>query len=129
MRTSIILVAALISTLATGCGQKRIHETPEGLLGVWRTSAASHADRFMEFRRKDIVFGTGGSTSATYPLRGFLPTEVAGVLGYVVYYKIESGEEFSMAITYSEENGGTIRFPNQKNITWRRVWSTIPPGS
>jgi hypothetical protein len=129
MKTWIVLVVGLVSVTTVGCGQRRLRETPEGLLGLWRTRATAYADRFMEFRVDEIVLGTGGSTSATYPLRGFLPTDVEGVPGYIVYYETEGGDEYSMTITYNEQNGGTIRFPNQRNMAWRKVGVTIPPGA
>jgi hypothetical protein len=50
------------------------------------------------------------------------------VAGYVVYYETEVGDEYSMTITYTETNGGIIRFPNQRDMAWRKIGITIPPG-
>ena len=119
MRTWSIWIIAAVMVFMAGCGEKRIKTTPEELLGVWKTSARTYADRFMEFRLEQVVFGTGGQTSVTYKLAGFTRKVEADHTGYTVYYENEDGLEYSMDISYYPQDGGIIRFVNQ-DLTWRR---------
>ena len=118
-RTWSIWIIAAVLVLLAGCGERRIKTTPEELLGVWKTTAQSYADRFMEFRLEQIVFGTGGQTSVTYDLAGLARNVEADHTDYTVYYENEDGLEYSMDITYYPQDGGIIRFVNQ-NLTWRK---------
>ncbi len=119
MRTWSIWIIAAVMVLMAGCGQRRIKTTPEELLGVWKTTAETYADRFMEFRLEHVVFGTGGETSVTYELNGLVADVEADHTNYTVYYLNEEGLEYSMDISYYPQNGGIIRFVNQ-DLTWRR---------
>jgi len=120
MRTWAIWIIAAIMVSAVGCGNRRIKRTPDELIGVWKTSAERYADRFMEFKLEQVVFGTGGLTSVTCPLRGLKRKIKADCTDYTVYYESEDGLEYSMALWFFPQDGGIIRFKNQQDVTWKR---------
>lgn len=123
MRPWILFVIAIAPVLATGCSgcsEQGKKEIPAELIGVWKTSHARYADRFFEIRTEELVFGTGGQTSVTYPLTRFVSTESDTGTVYMIYYENEKGEESSMKMLYSGEGGGTLMDLNQTELIWKR---------
>jgi len=100
------------------CGGKTA--VPEGLIGVWKTSATEYADRFFEIKRDQVIFGTGEGKSDIYPITkieiGKLP-ETEGTLFTILYKNIE-GQKYKFSFYYDPTNQGTIRFKNQKEMVW-----------
>ena len=120
MRTWYIWIICAVIVSTAGCGERRIKTTPEELIGVWKTSATTYADRFMEFRPEQIVLGTGGQTSVTYELRGLVRKVEADHTDYTVYYENEDGQEYWWEMSFYPREGGIIRFKNQP-LTWKRA--------
>lgn len=123
MRSWILFVIAIAPVLATGCSgcsEQGKKEIPAELIGVWKTSLASHADRFFEIKAEDLIIGTGGQTSTTYPLTRFVGTKSDTGTVYMIYYENEKGEESSMYMLYSEEGGGTLMDLNRTDLIWKK---------
>jgi hypothetical protein len=114
----LLLLSMLL--LVPGCGRERIKEAPPELLGVWRTDHPDYRDRYMEIRPREIVFGTGAGTSATYLINRLRLSETESRIDYTIYYDNEEGQEYAFSIIYEYQGGGQIMLPNQRNMVWRR---------
>ncbi len=116
----VIAIAPVLASGCSGCSEQGKKEIPAELVGVWKTSHPRYADRYFEIRTEDLIIGTGGQTSTTYPLTRFVSTELDTGTVYVIYYENEKGEESSMRMLYSEEGGGTLTDMNQTELIWRK---------
>jgi hypothetical protein len=118
-RVSIIIICLMVLFVCQ-CGKKTA--VPDDLIGVWETTAPTYADRFFEITTRDVIFGTGGNTSDTYPITKIKiekdPVEQKTL--YIIYYKNTAGQEYKFSFYYDSANQGTIRFKNQKEMVWTR---------
>lgn len=102
------------------CGKKTA--VPDDLIGVWKTTAPTYADRFFEIKTDEVIFGTGEEKFDTYPITKIKiekNREEHGTL-YIICYKNTAGQEYKFSFYYDPANQGTIRFKNQKEMVWTK---------
>lgn len=111
---SVVLLALRV---CAGDGGQEVGVTPE-LAGTWTTTATSYADRFLQIRPGQIVFGQGEDGSTTYPILGVrLSVGPEGASNYEVRYQVEPGEK-GEAILRLVVGGGELHLANQPAIRW-----------
>lgn len=115
-----LLVSALLAQRACSSERgKEVGVTTE-LAGIWTTRSAKHADRFIEIRPGEIVFGQGEAGESRHSILGVrLSSGPAGRSTYVVRYRIESAElvEGKLELLVGREN---LYLANQPAIRWTR---------
>jgi len=119
MKSTGILVASVLLAFLSGCGPERTKTVPDELVGVWRTTAAKYADRFLELTKTTISFGTGGEDFYTRTVVAVEKTREDGNVLYTVYYT-DAEAEYKFAFYYEPASGGVIRHKNQKSIAWTK---------
>jgi hypothetical protein len=86
------------------------------LIGVWKTSAPTYADRYFEITKDSITFGTGEGTHVSHRILSIemVPQEAEQV--YIISYA-DGGQKsvFSFHL-----NNGVIRIKNQKELQWTK---------
>ena len=110
----------LFVATAIGC-ERRVREFPEELIGRWETSHPMYRETYMEFSLEEFVLGTLEGP-VTYELERIETEEVPGETRHIIHYRSE-GERYSMPLTYTPGNGGTLISPNQQSLIWRKVRS------
>ena len=100
----------------------RSAEIPEGAVGLWRTLAPSYSDRAFRITMNTLTFYVSPQDSTFHPIVRVRETEYMedrGTTEYTVFYT-QYREEYEFSFLYSEEPDTTIRFINQKQMTWRK---------
>jgi hypothetical protein len=113
------LLAALM-ILPAGCGERRIRETPAELIGKWTTTFEGYEGASMEFTAEYFIIGTIENTFVTYGLDGFVIEEVADQTDYKIYYVDAGGNELSMEMIYTGDDGGSLRDKHQLAVVWTK---------
>ncbi|MFN7942974.1 MAG: hypothetical protein U0X73_15395 [Thermoanaerobaculia bacterium] len=112
-----LLVGLLSLRVCAGEGGQEVGVTPE-LAGAWTTTAPDYADRYLEIRPGQIVFGQGEAGAATYPILGVrLSTGRDGASIYEVRYQVEPGEK-GEAVLKLVLSGGELHLASQPAIRW-----------
>jgi hypothetical protein len=93
---------------------------PDELVGVWMTSDPRYADRFLDLSKVTIIFGTGKDNIDIYFISNVEKTVQDKAILYTVHFHNQEGLEDKVSFYYDPQNSGTIRFKNQKQITWTR---------
>ncbi len=107
------------------CGKKTT--VPGDLIGVWKTTAPTYADRFFEIKTDEVIFGTGDGNFDTYAITRIeieKDREQKGTL-YTIGYKNPTGQEYKFSFYYELTNQGVIRFKNQQEMIWTK--EATPP--
>ena len=78
-----------------------------------------YEDRAFEISKDFLYLLQGGDTFAIYKIRD---VEIADddLPRYTIEYRGDEGDLFSFSVYLSQEDGGTLIFPNQMNMKWRR---------
>src|SRR5688500_6625925 len=113
---AVLCFAAFVSSCEVGTTQ-----TPDHLLGTWKTSASGYADEIMRFTKDTIVFGNENGESRGYSIHKVVEQhEPSGVL-YLFTYRDAGKTNYHLAFYYGSEGGGTITFKNQRGLAWTRT--------
>jgi uncharacterized lipoprotein YehR (DUF1307 family) len=115
-----VVLIYLIVLSACQCGRKTT--VPGDLIGVWKTTAPTYADRFFEIKTDKVIFGTGEGKFDTYPITKIKTEkdrEEQGTL-YTICYKNIEGQEYKFSFYHDPANQGTIRFKNQTEMVWAK---------
>ena len=115
-----VVLTYLMVLFACQCGKKTT--VPGDLIGVWKTTAPTYADRFFEIKTDEVIFGTGEGSFDTYPISKIKSEKDPREQGTLctLYYKNIEGQEYKFSFYYDPANPGTIRFKNQQEIIWAK---------
>jgi len=114
-----ILVAFAIVIAFLGCRSGENLTVPDDLVGVWETAESKYRDRFMEFKKDVVIFGTGEGNQSVHPIRKVRAVRQDGRDLYTVYYLSQERGEYSFSFFYNPE-GGVITLKNQNEIAWKK---------
>lgn len=111
-----LIVGSLMS-----CEPPLLEEPPPAILGRWTTTDPRYADRAFEITKETVYIHQGGNNFAAYAVKGFQIT-VANDDDPVhsVVYVDDAAEEYEFRFYVSSEDGGVIRFTNQREMVWHR---------
>jgi hypothetical protein len=121
-------VLALLALVGAGLVAHRFLGSPRGtevgvsrqLEGVWTTTSTSHADRFLEIRTDEIIFGQGAEGSASYRILGVLFLgDFDDRTTYVIRYRVEPDGEFEGRLEVLL-GSSDLRIANQPDVSWTR---------
>ncbi len=116
--TAVIVIGGSI-TWATW---PRSAEIPQGAVGLWRTVTPDYSDRAFRITKNTLTFHVSPQDSTFHPIVRVRETEYMeeqGTTEYTVFYT-QYRDEYEFAFLYREDPDTTIRFINQKQITWRK---------
>lgn len=104
-----------------GYGEGGAVRIPGPLLGVWKTSDPKFADRFLEFAKTYVIFGTGQQSEQLHRIRTITTSRSPqNTTVYRVSYTDPEGEVRMLVLTYSADDGGTIQLEYGREI-WRKT--------
>ncbi len=116
----LLIIVYLILLSACQCEKRPV--VPDGLIGVWETTAPDYADHPFEIKTGEVLFGTGEGKFDTYPITRIKiekdPKEQKTL--YMICYKNTAKQEYKFSFYYDQTNQGTIRFKNQKEMVWTK---------
>jgi len=118
-----IIVSYLILTSCLGCESGQTTNIPDSLVGVWETSAMKYKDRFMEFKKDVVIFGTGDGDQTIQPIRKVKAERQDQKDLYTVTYLDEDGGEYSFSFFY-DPAGDVMALRNQEDIEWKKKSGT-----
>ncbi len=94
-------------------------EVPPQLIGLWTCSDPEESDRFVQFRRNFITFGTGGTGQIKCDVIGLTVEEIGDVTKYTVHYRDMARTKIVRQILVNSE-GDELRFTDETNLRWVR---------
>jgi hypothetical protein len=124
----LVLAMAAIGAAAIEFWPRSSGEIPDELVGVWRTSAPSHATRPFEIDKRTLLFRTGDGPYdySIHPIRRVEAVEHGASTHYWVEYA-NHGEGFEFAFSYTASPEEVIQLANQKDLIWKKAGATHPP--
>jgi hypothetical protein len=117
--TRTILAVFVLLITGAGCESGQTTNIPDDMVGVWETSAAKYKDRFMEFKKDVLIFGTGDGDQSIQSIKNVKMLRQDQQDLYTVTYLDEDGGEYALSFFY-DPGGGVIKLKNQENIEWKK---------
>jgi hypothetical protein len=113
----VVVVGVVLLTLSLLPRDKAI---PDELVGVWRTEAASHADRGFEIQKTSVRFQIDETVWTTHTILEVERDQGDSGVNYVIHHDAE-GDEALFAFVYFEAPDPLIQFANQRYMDWYKV--------
>ena len=110
-------MSALLLILA--CGSDRLEGLLTSVQGRWTTTDDLYADRAFEIDDDFIYLLQGGDTFSVHKIHDVWITD-DDLPRYTIEYRGDEGALFSFHFYLSQEEGGTLLFPRQTHMKWRR---------
>lgn len=123
-----ILALVAIAAAAIEFWPRPSGEIPDELVGVWRTTAPSHATRPFEIDKRTLLFRTGDGPYdySIHPIRRVDVTQHGRETHYRVEYA-NNGKGFEFAFSYTAHPEEVIHLANQKDLVWKKAGVAHPP--
>jgi hypothetical protein len=112
-------VAVVLLLLSRAGGPERTEVgVPQELAGVWRTSESRYADRFLEIRPHEVVFGRGADGAERHRITSvYLEPAQDGPPSYVFCYNLDGATE-AMGELRVRLDQGVLRIHNLPAVAW-----------
>ena len=126
LTTTRILVGLLVTVvIVIVVARLVLFEKPEfaevspRLFGLWTTSHPEYTDRYVEFQKNTVVFGTGGTGVVKFKVSGMDAEKVGDVDRYTIHYRDLAGTRHAVSL-FLDERGETLRFTDSADVRWIR---------
>lgn len=104
----------------SACGVFDAHESPDELLGVWRTDAKGYERSYLEIDRKRLVIGMGTFALYDVPIeRVERRVRGLGEITYELHYTAVEGYSDSIRLDYRSGDVPTLTTRRPAGV-WRR---------
>ena len=106
--------------LICGCGPNTLDGREANIVGRWiTTDNARYTDRAFEITEDFLYLLQGGDTFSIHKIHNVEITD-EDLPRFTIEYRGDEGDLFWFRVYLSQEEGGTLFFPNQMNMKWRR---------
>ena len=113
-------VSVSILLMVSACGSDTFDRAEANIEGRWiTTDDPRYADRAFEIKEEFLYLLQGGDTFSIHKIRDVTITD-EDLPHYTIEYRGDEGDLFSFRFYLSQEEGGTLFFPNQMAMKWRR---------
>jgi len=115
----IVIPVLILAAAITLFNVKKNKDIPASLMGKWTTSAPGYQDRFIEFTKETLVYGSDDGKEDVYSITSLGKNPEEKNIIYTIKFK-NSEVKFTRSFYYHPEKGGSIQFKHQEQITWRK---------
>ncbi len=106
--------------MLSACGPEPLARPEASIEGRWITKDdPRYRGRAFEITEDFLYLRQGGDTFAIHKIRDVAITD-DDLPRYTIEYRGDEGDLFSFSVYLSQEDGGTLLFPNQMSMRWRR---------
>ncbi len=113
-------VPVSIFLMISACKSDTLEAPEASIEGRWITNDDSrYSDRAFEITEDFLYLLQGGDTFAIHKIRDVKITD-DDLPRYTIEYRGDEGDLYSFSVYLSQEDGGTLIFPNQMDMKWRR---------
>ena len=97
----VVVVAILVARLVLWEKPEFAELTPR-LFGLWTTTHPEFNDRYVEFQKNRVIFGTGGTGVVKFKVSGMDVEKIGDIDHYTVFYRDLAGTEHTVDVVLDE---------------------------
>ena len=114
-----LLFLGCTSGLMAACAVETVKTPAADVTGRWTTDVAEYADRAFEITEEYLYLLQGGNTFSVHMIQEVQVTHDDLPL-YSIEYRGDENDIYSFRFHLTQQDGGTIFFPNQRDMLWQR---------
>ena len=117
---SVALAVVCVPLAFSGCDTKTFERSPPDITGLWSTTHPDYADRAFEITPGRLYLLQSGDTISAHDIER-VRLRHDDLPFYSIEYMGDEDDLFTFRFYISQAQGGTIHFPNQRELTWHRA--------
>jgi len=114
----VVVVAILVARLVLWETPEFAEVTPR-LFGLWTTTHPEFTDRYVEFQKNRVIFGTGGTGVVKFKVSGMDAEKIGDIDHYTLFYRDLAGTRLFVDV-FLDEPGEVLRFTDSAEVRWTR---------
>ena len=115
----VVLVVAILAARLVLWEKPEFAELTPRLFGLWTTTHPEFNDRYVEFQKNRVIFGTGGTGVVKFEVSGMDVEKIGDVDHYTVFYRDLAGTRHMVGL-FLDESGEVLRFTDSAEARWTR---------
>jgi len=114
-----VFVVAIVAARLVLWEKPEFSEVSPRLFGLWTTTHPEFNDRYVEFERNRVIFGTGGTGVVKFNVSGMDTEKIGDIDHYTVFYRDLAGTRHTVDV-FLDEPGEMLRFTDSAEARWTR---------
>jgi hypothetical protein len=115
----VVVVAAIVAARLVLWEKPEFAEVSPRLFGLWTTSHPEFTDRYVEFQKNIVMFGTGGTGVVKFRVTGMDTEQIGDIDHFTVFYRDLAGTRHAVDL-FLDEPGRVLRFTDNADARWTR---------
>jgi hypothetical protein len=115
----VVVVIAIVASRLLLREKPEFSEVSPALIGLWTTTHPVYNDEYVEFRKKAIKFGLGGTREVKFQVQGMDIDKVGDINQYSIFYRDLAGTPHEVEM-FLDESGEILRFTDRAEARWTR---------
>ena len=115
----VVFVVAIVAARLVLWEKPEFSELTPRLFGLWTTTYPEFNDRYVEFEKNRVIFGTGGTGVVKFKVSGMDVVKVGDIDHYTVFYRDLAGTRHSVDV-FLDQPGKVLRFTDSADARWTR---------
>ncbi len=115
----VVFVVAIVAARLVLWEKPEFSEVTPRLFGLWTTTHPEFSDRYVEFHKNRVIFGTGGTGVVKFNVSGMNTEKIGDIDHYTVFYRDLAGTRHT-ADVFLDEPGRVLRFTDSAEARWTR---------
>ena len=115
----VVFVVAIVAARLVLWEKPEFSEVTPRLFGLWTTTHPEFNDRYVEFEKNRVVFGTGGTGVVKFMVSGMDVEKIGDIDHYTIFYRDLAGAKHTVDL-FLDEPGEVLRFTDSAEAHWTR---------
>jgi hypothetical protein len=117
----VVFVVAIVAARLVLWEKPEFPEVTPRLFGLWTTTHPEFNDRYVEFEKNRVIFGTGGTGVVKFMVSGMDVEKIGDIDHYTVFYRDLAGTRHIVDL-FLDEPGEVLRFTDSAEARWTRFY-------
>ena len=115
----VLIVVTIVATRLVFLEKPEFAEITPRLFGLWTTNHPEFNDRYVEFEKNRIIFGTGGTGVVKFKVSGMDVEKIGDIDHYTIFYSDLAGTRHIVDF-FLDEPGAVLRYTDSAEARWTR---------
>jgi hypothetical protein len=115
----VVFVVAIVSARLVLWEKPEFSELTPRLFGLWTTTYPELNDRYVEFEKNRVIFGTGGTGVVKFNVSGMDTEKIGDIDHYTVFYRDLAGTRHTVDVIL-DAPGEVLWFTDSAEARWTR---------
>jgi len=117
----VVFVAAIVAARLVLWEKPEFSEVTPRVFGLWTTTHPEFNDRYVEFEKNRVIFGTGGTGVVKFDVSGMDAEKIGDIDHYTVFYQDLAGTRHTVDV-FLDAPGEVLRFTDSAEARWTRFY-------